>query len=314
MLNIRVPAGIGDISWVYSKFADIGEELNIYISKDEPQRSLDFVRLLPNVRQAQYAKENFHQIVDHCIDPLTPKKEVLDWCRKWITNVSANRWLEAGNRLEDFLPELPTNLHYKINHTSQDKIWADHILSGIKYPIGIYTSNIHAISCWNGWRYDTWKEFIISFLYNFPQATFIFLGAKWDEAFTKDLISLIPDMPHINLSGQTTTSQCIEIIRRLKYFIAFPSGLPILANVLCTPVTMFYPLHLEKIINTWPDPTSIQNGDYKGCIFPRENKTVTWGPEKNRRTRNVYRHSAQPSINWIFNEYKLKEKLKRGGI
>lgn len=287
MLHIKVPAGIGDISWSYSKVSDLGEELNVQISADNPQRSLDYVKMLPGVIKVEYIKDNFHKIVDSSIPFTTTKQDFLDVARKTFVNFSPNRFLEAGHRLETWIPELTTTFHYEINTPLGSDLLAQHIKKDSANLIGIYTSSYHTICHWNGWHLTEWSLFIHHLHTELPSAFFVLIGAPYDKPFCDDLSKLINTVPHLNIAGQTSTAQVIEVIRRLKYLVSFPSGLPVLANVLRIPVMMFYPQFLWKIYNTWCDPESLKYLTYKGCIFPK----------------------VKEAVDWLFKDYKLKDKI-----
>ena len=288
MINIRVPAGIGDISWIYSKLVNLDEKINWHISQDNPQRSMDFVNLLPMTEKAQYITENFHSIVNHCLPATITKEKLLNLTRTSIQNIACNRFLEKGNSLNSFIPELYTEYHYEINTSDQDKEFG---LSLKKYGtnlIGIYTSNYHNNTIWGGWHIHEWKHFIQQLHNNMLNLTFIFLGATYDKELPEDITKLLSGINIINICGQTTIGQCIETIKNLKYFISYPSGLAVISNVINTPVMMFYPKHLEKLINTWPDPVTIKNKTYKGCTFP----------------------TPEQAVQWILYEYHIDEKLQ----
>lgn len=276
MLHINVPAGIGDISWSYSKLADLGEELTVQISADNPQRSLDYVKLLPGVVKAQYTPKNFHNIVDNSIPFTTTKQEFLDAARKDFVNFSPNRFLEAGHRLETWIPELPTNLHYNINTKPLDGTLHSTIIENTQPLFGIFTSSYHSIAHWNGWHLNEWKSFISYMHSKLPSIIFIIIGAPFDKPFCDDLSGLIANIPHVNLAGKTNCNEIIQVIKQLKYLIAFPSGLPVLANVVGTPTMMFYPQFLWKIFNSWCDPKTINDLTYKGCIFPKVREATDW--------------------------------------
>ena len=59
--SICVPAGIGDISWCYSKLkhlvTQIGRKILIYVPADEPRRAHDFIRLLPGCHWGGYIRD-----------------------------------------------------------------------------------------------------------------------------------------------------------------------------------------------------------------------------------------------------------------
>jgi len=276
MLHVRVPAGIGDISWIWSKLSNLNQQIDVFISKDEPKRSLDFVKLLPNVVQARYDTANFHDIVDHCVAPDTHIDEFLKVSSTKYVNLAANRFLESGNRLEYYLPSIPTDFHYPLATTQRDVEKASQILMPGKIPIGIYTSNYTNICTWNAWHLSDWKNFIQEFYNNVPDSYFVFVGAPYDRDFTLDLSKLIRPIPHVNICGETSCAEIVEVIRLFKYFVSYPCGLAILADVVNTPVMMFYPKHLRNLIQSWPDPYSIERNRYKGCEFPRVDDAINW--------------------------------------
>lgn len=60
----------------------------------------------------------------------------------------------------------------------------------------------------------------------------------------------------------------IETIRRLDSFVAYPSGLGILGDVLDTPTVMFYwPDFHDPFINTYADPKNVASGRHLNLLF-----------------------------------------------
>ncbi len=287
MLHLRVPAGIGDISWCYSKLADLEENLAFYISGDGIRRSLPYVQSLPNVVHAEYQNFGFHQISRTCLPHDTSRKEFLSKASGRITHFALNDFLEKGNRIETFMPELPTNLHYNIITSDESKSFAQNTLKHCNVPFGIFTSNFICATGWNGWLLDKWKFLITQLHLTLPQLTFVLLGAPCDKPFVDDLSKIITPIDHINLAGQTDFKSLVEVLKILKYLVAFPSGIGVLANILNIPCFMFYPQHLNKLIYSWPDLKSIKDLSCTGCIFPE--------PE------HVYE--------WLFKSYKLHNKI-----
>jgi len=60
--------------------------------------------------------------------------------------------------------------------------------------------------------------------------------------------------------GRFHIGSTIELIKRLNYFFAFPSGLGFLADVVNTPHTMWFPQHLSKMRYTFSDPANYESG------------------------------------------------------
>jgi len=290
MLNLRLPAGIGDISWCYSKLINLKEDFHFYISADNPRRSLDFVQLLPGVRSAEYDCSNYHRIVYNCLPHNITRERLTSLSSTAVQNFALNHYLEQGNRIEYFIPDIPTDFHYKINTSPADVAFSEQVIKNTESAIGIYTSSYINSSAWGGWLLYQWKTLICELSRNLPNTTFIFLGADYDAPLTDDLVKLINPIQHINLCGKTTIGEAIEVLRRLNYFISYPCGLAVLSNVVSTPVMMFYPNHLIKLMYSWPDPKSIEDLSYKGCVFPK--------PEE--------------ALLWLFENYKISHKINGG--
>lgn len=282
MLKINVPAGIGDISWTYSKLADLNEQLDVRISDDGYHRALDFVKLLPNVIKVEYANFNFHDVYSNPIPRTTTKNQFIEQATKDFVNLSPNIFLERGIRLEEYVPELPTNFHYNINTPKDSKTIAQQVTTLAPVRIGIYCSTYANISAWKGWHLTDWTELINQFNKYMPQTIFVLFGADYDKPFIDDLISMNQGMKCINLAGRTSVSELIEVLKTLHYLVSFPCGIPVLANVLNIPCYMFYPEHLAKLPNTWPDPESILNLSYTGTLFPKPSEVM-------KHIREVYR-------------------------
>jgi hypothetical protein len=186
--------------------------------------------------------------------------------------ISANNWVDKGNRLESFIPDLPTDFHYEITTKDEDKARAETMLpAGEKY-FGIYTSSLGGNIAWDGWSANEWVDFINKIYSEFPHVTFVLIGAKWDIDYLPAFIPKLAQtgIPYINLVGKTPDmSLSLEILKRLDYHIGFASGMGILSNVLDKPTCMMYPNFIGKLMYSWPCPRSIATEDYRGFVWDR---------------------------------------------
>ena len=57
-----VAAGIGDLSWIYSKLKHIGQPLEFQVADGFPRRSLPFLKLLPGIEYAEYSSHNWFDL------------------------------------------------------------------------------------------------------------------------------------------------------------------------------------------------------------------------------------------------------------
>jgi ADP-heptose:LPS heptosyltransferase len=109
-----------------------------------------------------------------------------------------------------------------------------------------------------------------------PNYKFVLIGANYDVGIPDEIIASVPKDWIINTVGQPLPV-VVEILKRLDLFIGFPSGLSIINETLGAKQTvMFYPKHLQKLINTWPDPARVESGAYKGCVFCPPEQIFDW--------------------------------------
>jgi len=240
MYNLIVPAGIGDFSWMYSKLVGLGKEINLTISCDAPKRLGPYTELLPLVKSVNYDGPTFPVIREKAI------KNVSELVEDTPIYIEANTHLERGNKLETWLPELPINKHYLLNLGTLNLDY-DYIV--------IYTSSMGMVKCWNGWGVNEWWDFLRAFNRDFKDYPIVFVGAPWDVDIVKKIVERVKErrMLLIDYSGILHIKDTLSLIKGSKYFLGFPSGLSILANVLGVKATMFYSEQIKNIMGTWAD-------------------------------------------------------------
>ena len=239
-----VPSGIGDFAWIYMKLCDLPYKINIEViseqdkSREFLKRSLPFLDLLPNIKSSRYL--GYSMWFDE------PVQEV-DYNRLWI---QANRHLEHGNRIETFLPELPTNLHFDINLPEVSD----------KFDIVLYTASLRASMNWRGWDFDNW-QYLLELISDFnPNLKVAFVGANWDI----DYLEFFQGIDDISVYIGRDIGEVLALIKKAKVLVGFPSGIPILSTIMKVPTFMFYPIHLEPMMYTFNNP-SLNN--YTAAVF-----------------------------------------------
>src|ERR1044072_3525536 len=125
--TIKVCAGIGDSIWILQKLINSKEQFHFQIPDGSPQRGKPLYDLLPQIAISSeyvpglnYSKLNRDNIQNK-------KRRWVDVSEK-IFALTANSHVEAGMRIEQFLPDLPTS--YRLNYmtTAQDAAVADKLL------------------------------------------------------------------------------------------------------------------------------------------------------------------------------------------
>jgi ADP-heptose:LPS heptosyltransferase len=278
--------GLGDTVWLFMKLVNQSERFHWKIGDGLPQRGHQIFELFPQL------VESFEYIPDHGYNKVKRSAHTGKWSRTPDRfYLEANSHLERGNRIEEFLPDLETSyrLEYATNLTIEQAAWFYAFDSYrdspyINHPphIGIYTSAYSNARHWNGWEAKQWLELIRLIQKHDPNYKFVFIGADYDIGVSQEVMKQLQPSEYVNTIGQPLPV-VIEILKRLDCFIGFPSGLSIINETLGAKQTvMFYPVHLSKLINAWPDPARIESGAYKGCLFCEPKKIFGWLVDNNK--------------------------------
>lgn len=257
MLKLIAPAGIGDISWVYSKLTTLDRRVGLAYADWPPRRSQPLVRLLPNVEDLGYVSW-----------PNYPKRSIsyetdLSTLNDGEYYIQCNIGLEEGRRIETMFPHQQTDYHYRLNIPALSTIEGRTIIDSIdgSHRIGLYASAYYSE---NYWSLQQWYEFIAKVRDEFPDAAFYIVGTTWDN-LTYDLYK------RLRLENWNVASCCgaqdlgvtLSLIAELDYFFAYPSGLGIMADVLNVPSMMWYwAMHGDSFLNTYADPVNVASGKH----------------------------------------------------
>jgi ADP-heptose:LPS heptosyltransferase len=280
--------GLGDTVWLFMKLVNQSERFHWKIGDGLPQRGHQIFELFPQL------VESFEYIPDHGYNKVKRSAHTGKWSRTPDRfYLEANSHLERGNRIEEFLPDLETSYRLEYATSESDKNTANEIIwpatvTELKISfdldpmIGIYTSAYSNARHWKGWEAKQWLELIRLIQKHNPNYKFVFIGADYDIGVSQEIMKQLQPSEYVNTICQPLPV-VIEILKRLDCFIGFPSGLSIINETLGAKQTvMFYPVHLSKLINAWPDPARIESGAYKGCLFCEPKKIFGWLVDNNK--------------------------------
>lgn len=280
-MNILVPSGIGDYSWMHSKLSTLGVSLDVVIADEGYPRLTPFLEMLPCVKSIASKKMPFRNLRKASIPPSTSSKALLD--RTDCIPMEANTFLEHGNRLEKWLPDMGLDFHYKVDITEAHIAAAEaHARSLLDSPfpfLCIYAANETTCKTWKGWMGKEWADFLHLFRKDIADIPVAFVGAEWDRSLADKVLQVSKQKgtsPIVDLVGKLELGATFHIIRSSAYFVSFPSGLGILANVMRRPTTMFYPKVSEGLMRTWADPETIKSGEFRECLFPAPDALASW--------------------------------------
>lgn len=263
LITVCVPSGIGDISWIYSKLhcAPAEYEFALDVVNGWPHRSVNFCRLLPRVISSKYDNISYLDInYFQQINRLSSWARIAE-CGFGRVMLSANLHLERGLRLEDWLPDLPTDFHYEL-HTREDhketatKIVAQARQLGRKV-VGVSAASYRGSEAWDTWRSDRWNRFLDR-LSDVGDVCFLLMGGFWDDLTAalgkrKDAIECV---------GKTSVGEAYEILRQLDGYVGFSSGLGVMATLLHKPTFMMWPGHQVALSTSWAPPDMLAERSY----------------------------------------------------
>ncbi len=263
-LHFIVPPGIGDSGWIYSKLERLARRrtVSFYPNNDPPNRGLPFVQLMPNICAPYYACEPYNKSLPHLLDPLTTKLENLP---DGIYRLSLNPHLEAGHRLETAFPDQPTNFHYQLNLPAPGPIEAQ--LDGRpEKQIGFYCSSYAHREDIRFWLPEQWLHFLGKVAARIGPCRFIALGTVYDDRTAHVAQALRKAGYDVIMCMSQDIGTTLNLIQRLHYFFAFPSGLGTMSDVLRVPCMMWFWGNLpgwervKGIFTSYADPEQLASG------------------------------------------------------
>lgn len=288
MRTVSLPPGIGDCIWLISKLLSTGERFDFHLPDSQPRRGAQIFDMIPKLAASvQYVPGLSYRIVERD----NAERFYHEWSRILDQSfcLSCNGHLERGQRIESYLPDL--KMHYRIDW--ETAVAEPHALAILQnntqnHLVGLYASSYAGSRNWGGWRETEWSNLASGMYEKNREFVFVIIGAKWDEDLASGLMRRLRAMkiPFINTIGEPL-AVVTEILKRLVYFIGFPSGLSILNETLGKKTFMFYSEAIKALIETWAEPSRIASGDYKGCLF--------CDPKR--------------AVDWIFDYYKLLDKI-----
>jgi hypothetical protein len=270
--TFNVPSGIGDFSWAYSKLKHAGMA-NWCIADGWPHRTVPYVKLLDNVNECAYGPFNYTEIVRYeeqvCKLGITPTWEQVEKFPGTSIYIEPNRHLELGRRLEDWLPDLPCDFHYKINVPQDEAARAVALLSGMKRPIwGISCASYRGSEAWKTWGHDQWALYL-KMLEAEVGGTILMLGGFWD-----DLTSTVASSGgYKDIVGRTSVPMMVSVLDLLDGYIGFSSGMGVIRTVLSKPVFMMWPDHQVELSTSWAPLEMLESRAYVASLW-REPRLV----------------------------------------
>lgn len=269
--RIILPSGIGDVLFAYLKLhalsAAIGEPVEILSVGEGHRRSDGFTRLLPNVQPGGYTDEFTYLDIDRAASVTAIRK-----LRGRTTLLQANRHLEAGARIEEWLDELPAKFSVDWQTTDAHKARAAEIASSVVTNPGcptllIYPAAYGPARSWGFWLDDKWAEFVTA-LHAATGCAVILVGATFD-------MDMVSPLSYALIRSEASWAKCVgedfgvvvELMKLVDGLIAFPSGIPIVASIVGLPTVWWMPDHLNKLPSAFLPPGAEESGRIQTRAF-----------------------------------------------
>jgi len=257
---IKLPPGIGDIYWVLQKLSSTGRKFDYQIAQDHTRRGIQIFQLFPHtVNSVKYGRFTSRDVLNGC--PGSTSWEKIKGKRE--VYLSANTWVDSGNRIENWIPdlELQTDLWKHAVITEHDEENATDIAESLDYNYWVIApSSIQNANRSGLWNQGLWAKF----LKHFPRKTkFLFVGAEYDEDMIFSIAHLIGARPHEFCIGESLGTVS-TLLSSAQGVICRASGLGILSESMATRTCMMYPIHEKKLIKSFASKKHIENGLYIG--------------------------------------------------
>ena len=273
VVQLCLPEGIGDVSWVYSKLwalkGIIDREVIIYCAGERLKRAQDFIdHMLPNVHWGGYLDDRVsNQVVGQCLPPDWPHTEGLDrFVKPFIQNISANFHLEMGRPLAEWIPLLPVNYHYPMNYRPAAVALAERLLRvvGERFVV-LYCSNYQKDTLsqgWAQWDIDGWEWFGKK-LCETLDCGIVVVGAEYDRDKSSDLVTRLEaaDKPVTAFINKPIDS-VVHALTKAAYCVSYESGIGVLANVVNCPCLSLMSWPHMAIGLSSQDPVQTHLGHY----------------------------------------------------
>lgn len=250
-ITLNVIQGLGDIFWVYQKFAPYFERinLNVYIVHHGiiQTRSREWLKKLPQVGQVEFKTVSPAQYENLYATKLTLPQVFSQWQENKPVPYCCNRWLEEGMRLEAIDPNYPVewNVPYPVEPISLP--FKDY------YVFYVSAAAKDKESIEKGfWQLPQWFELFELFLDKYGVLPVFVIGALFDVDVVREIGSWLKskNIP-VQQILQAAPSRVMHYLKQSRFFIGSQSGLNILAdNFNVKQLMMYYP-YLEKMTGTW---------------------------------------------------------------
>lgn len=280
---LKTHGGLGDIQWLYSKGHNFDRPLFISISQENrsrPRRSGYLVDHLPRVVGWKFDDTTFAPAGQDWSEPQDPccaigmKFADLGIRPNVPHRLECNKWLEMGNRLETWLPDVPTTFHFDFEPCG---------------PPNIKFASPYVILHMAGWPdvHDSiWIQAVDLFA---PFAKVYIVGGSYDYRPRRIYNLVARGGSKVSLLEDLAWEDMFALIKGAEFVFGHASGFTTLADVLRCKGAVVNPRSVPRLTGTWnsPDnpglvqaatPEEFQQAIYAAYRRLAGGPTATWPP------------------------------------
>ena len=249
-LRVALPLGVGDVHWVCQKLSGLreaaGRPIRAFVNVSRWHDSVEYLKLVPFVDQADRSEDAPFMLVDE----LPPhhgdaRWSTLEGCRGWRGFdyvLQANGHLERGDRIETWLPELPTMYSYPLNIPEEERQKA-RVLVPDRATL-LYFSGIGPNLGFHGCRFTPahWTEIIGRLNSEGIVPTIVGAPTIQDREYRSTVLEVVDraGFEVHDVVGKTTLPMICDIIQRASVWMGLNCGLGIVSAMQGTPTVMFW--------------------------------------------------------------------------
>lgn len=272
--KIVLPSGIGDCSWAVSALWSVRDQIERWdVLQGWPQRTTPYMKLIG--LESDYVPYSYPMILgfesDHGINADSKDRtwEKMSKLQVGSLLIEPNKWLENGNRLEDWLPDLPCDFHYPVHAETEDVLRAHKIVGKAmeNHPmkegpvVGISCASYRGAEAWKTWELDEWKDMLHRIMSIGWRP--LLLGGNWDDL----TYAVACDLELPDIVGKTNVPQMVEIMRTLDSYVGYSSGMNVIRTVLDKPALALWPDFQNELRDSWAPKEMLESRRYVSHLW-----------------------------------------------
>jgi hypothetical protein len=278
-VKIVLPSGIGDVSWAISALWSVRDQLErVDVVEGWPQRTVPYLELLGF--QSDYVPMSYDMILTfesiHQISAVHKDRswEKISGLQSATLLLEPNKHLEAGFRLETWLPDLKPEFHYPLNVPKSDvertakTVAREMERHPMKYGpiVGISCASYRGAEAWKTWGIHEWKDLIRRIMSIGWRP--LLLGGSWDDL----TYAVACDLGLPDIVGKTSVPQMVAVMGMLDSYVGYSSGMNVIRTVLDKPALAFWPDFQNELRDSWVPQKMLDDRRYVSHL---------WRPVKN---------------------------------